>query len=58
MALFEQVGKVAKLIYNDTVCKEAAKRHGIDSEVSYAVRTYIEQQAWRVQASKLREKQI
>jgi len=54
-ALFERVGKTAALIYDDTVFKEAAKRHGIDSEVSYAARTYIEYQAWRMQASNLRE---
>jgi len=55
MALFEQVGKVAAFIYGDAIFKEAAKRHGIDSEVSYAARTYIKHQVWRMQASHLRE---
>ncbi|HQW58446.1 MAG TPA: hypothetical protein PK583_05785, partial [Gammaproteobacteria bacterium] len=55
VALFEQVGKVATLIYGDTVFKEAAKRHGIDSEVSYCSRTYVEYQRWRIQASNLRD---
>jgi hypothetical protein len=55
VVLFEQLGKVAKLVYGDTVFKETAKRHGIDSEVSYAARTYIEYQVWRMQASHVRE---
>jgi cell filamentation protein len=56
VALFKQVGRLALLIKNNIILKEAAERHKIDKEVSALVRDYIEHQKWLAETKTLIEK--